>query len=163
MLEKSLRGQRIRSQQVETEYLSFKDESAGDVRLEGNTMKRVDHFKYLGSTVAENGDLDREITHRIQAGWKNWKKMSEVLCDKRINVRAKRKVFKTVVRPAMLYGAETWGSKRAQEKRLDVAEMKMLRFACGVTKLDRIRNERTRGTTKVTEISKKEDCNGMGT
>ena len=31
----------------------------------------------------------------------------------------------------------------------------MLRWMSGVTKLDRIRNERIRGTTKVGEISKK--------
>ena len=45
--------------------------------------------------------------------------------------------------------------KKAQEKKLDVAEMRMLRWMSGVTKLDRIRNERIRGTTKVGEISKK--------
>ena len=45
--------------------------------------------------------------------------------------------------------------KKAQEKKLDVAEMKMLRWMSGVTKLDRIRNERIRGTTKAGEISKK--------
>ena len=64
-------------------------------------------------------------------------------------------VYKTVVRPAMMYGAETWAVKKAQEKKLDVAEMRMLRWMSGVTKLDRIRNERIRGTTKVGEISKK--------
>ena len=58
--------------------------------------------------------------------------------------------YKTVVRPAMMYGAETWAVKKAQEKKLDhVAEMRMLRWMSGVTKLDRIRNERIRGTTKV--------------
>ena len=54
----------------------------------------------------------------------------------------------------MMYGAETWAVKKAQEKKLDVAEMRMLRWMNGVTKLDRIRNE-LRGTTKVEEISKK--------
>ena len=54
-----------------------------------------------------------------------------------------------------MYGAETWAMKKAQEKKLDVAEMRMLRWMCGVTKLNRIRNERIRGTTKVGEISKK--------
>ena len=64
-------------------------------------------------------------------------------------------VYKTVVRPAMVYGAETWAVKKAQEKKLDMAEMRMLRWVSGVTKMDRIRNERIRGTTKVGEISKK--------
>ena len=45
--------------------------------------------------------------------------------------------------------------KKAQEKKLDVAEMRMLRWMSGVTKVDRIRNERIRGTTKVGEISTK--------
>ena len=151
---RALEDSGLKVSRLKTDYLSFNHESVGDVRLEGNTMKRVHNFKYLGSTVAENGDLDREITHRIQAGWKNWK-MSGVLWDKRIHVRVKGKVFKTVVSPVMLYCAEMWGSKRAQEKRLDVAEMKLLRFAFGATKIDRIRNERIMGTTKVMEISKK--------
>ena len=55
----------------------------------------------------------------------------------------------------MMYSAETRVVKNAQEKKLDVAEMRMLRRMSGVTKLDRIRNERLRGTTKVGEICKK--------
>ena len=49
-------------------------------------------------------------------------------------------VYKTFVRPAVMYGAETWAVKKAQEKKLDVAEMRMLRWMSLVTKLDRIRN-----------------------
>ena len=45
--------------------------------------------------------------------------------------------------------------KKAQEKKLDVAEMRMLRWISGVTKLDSIKNERIKGTTKLGEISKK--------
>ena len=72
-----------------------------------------------------------------------------------IALRVNWKVYKTVVRPGTMYRAETWAVKKAQEKKLDVAEMRMLRWMSGVTKLDRIRNEITRGTTKVGEISKK--------
>ena len=54
-----------------------------------------------------------------------------------------------------MYGAETWALKKAQEKKLEVAEMRMLRWMCGVTKMDNIRNERIRGTTKVGEITQK--------
>ena len=43
----------------------------------------------------------------------------------------------------MMYGAaETWAMKKAQEKKVDVAEMRMLRWMSGVTQMDRIRNER---------------------
>ena len=48
--------------------------------------------------------------------------------------------------------AETWALETAQERKLEVAEMRMLRWMCGVTRLDKIRNERTRGTTKTTKV-----------
>ena len=54
-----------------------------------------------------------------------------------------------------MYGAGTWALKKAQENKLEVAEMRMLRWMCGVTKLDKIRNERITGTTKVGEITNK--------
>ena len=38
---------------------------------------------------------------------------------------------------------------------VEVAEIRMLRWMCGVTELDNIRNERIRVTTKVGEIAKK--------
>ena len=81
--------------------------------------------------------------------------MSRVLCDKKINLRVKGKVSKTVVRPAKMYSAQTLAAKKAQEK-LDVAEMRMLRWIlCDVTKMGRIKNDRIKGIVKVSEISKK--------
>ena len=50
--------------------------------------------------------------------------------------------------PILVYGAETWALKKAQEMKLEVAEMQMLRWMCGVTKLDKVRNERIRGQRK---------------
>ena len=44
---------------------------------------------------------------------------------------------------------------KSEEKKMDVAEMRMLRWMVGVTRRDRIRKEYIRGTVKVTEISKK--------
>ena len=99
--------------------------------------------------MADNGDLAAEMTNRIQSGWKNWKRVSGILCDRRIRLRVNGKVYKAVLRPAMMYGAETWAMKKALYKKLDVAEIRMLRWMSGVTKLEKIRNERIRGTKKV--------------
>ena len=71
--------------------------------------------------------------------------------DRRMSINIKGKVYRTVVR-LMLYGGQTLLAKEAHENKLDFAEMEMLQFVCGVTKLDGIRNERIRGTTKVWEI-----------
>ena len=49
----------------------------------------------------------------------------------------------------MVYGLETVAVTKKQVEEMEVAEMKMLRFAMGVTKKDRIRNEYIRGTVKV--------------
>ena len=59
------------------------------------------------------------------------------------------KVHTTIVTPAMMHGAEPWASKKAHEKKLDVAESRKLGCMCGVTTMDRIRNETSRETTKV--------------
>ena len=82
-------------------------------------------------------------------------RISGIVCDRRISVRVKGKVYKTGVRPAMMYGAETWAVKKAHEKKLDVAGNEDVKMDDGITNTDRIRNERIRGTTKVGEISKK--------
>ena len=70
-------------------------------------------------------------------------------------VKLKGKVYKTVIRPDMLYGVETWATMKRQEKRIEVTEMRMLRWTCGVTRKDKIRNEHIRGTTRVAQASKK--------
>ena len=50
---------------------------------------------------------------------------------------------------------ETWATTKRQEKRIEVTEIRMLRWMCGVTRKDKIRNEHIRGTTRVAQASKK--------
>ncbi|KAK3520398.1 hypothetical protein QTP70_024152, partial [Hemibagrus guttatus] len=139
-----------------TEYICVNErEGSGTVRLQGEEVKKVQEFKYLGSTVQNNGESGKEVKKRVQAGWNGWRKVSGVLCDQKISARIKGKVYRTVVRPAMLYGLETVSLRKRQESELEVAELKMLRFSLGVTRLDRIRNEYTRGTAHVGRLGDK--------
>ena len=63
--------------------------------------------------------------------------------------RLKGKVYSLVVRPTMVYGLEMVVVTKKQVKEMEVAEMKMLRFAMGVMRKDKIKNEYIRGTVKV--------------
>jgi len=60
-----------------------------------------------------------------------------------------------VVRPAVLYGSECWALKKTQVQGLMVAEMRMIRWMCGYTRIDRIRNEVIRDLVKVAPIEEK--------
>ena len=89
------------------------------------------------------------------AAWRNWRRCSGVLCDRKMTVNLKGKVYKTVVRPALLYGAETWATTKGQEARLDFNKTRMLRWIFGLTRRDQIRDEHIEGTNKVVKPSKK--------
>ncbi|KAK3569563.1 hypothetical protein QTP86_001258 [Hemibagrus guttatus] len=139
-----------------TEYMCVNErEGSGTVRLQGEEVKKVQEFKYLGSTVQSNGECGKEVKKQVQAGWNGWRKVWGVLCDQKISARIKGKVYRTVVRPAMLYGLETVSLRKRQESELEVAELKMLRFSLGVTRLDRIRNEYIRETAHVGRLGDK--------
>ena len=71
---------------------SFEQNAQGNrpqVQILGEEVERVTHFKYLGTSIEENGGMKTEIAKRVGAGWMNWKKCSGVLCDKRMPVKLK--------------------------------------------------------------------------
>ena len=157
---KALEERGMRISRPRTQFMDFNlgqdnGQEREPVKIVGEELQRVHHFKYLGSSVEETGGMATEITQRVSAAWRNWKRCSGMLCDRRMPVKLKGKVDKTVARPALLYGAETWATARGQEARLEVNEMRMLRWMCGVTRRDKIRNEHIRGTTRVVQASKK--------
>ncbi|KAK3506762.1 hypothetical protein QTP70_023935 [Hemibagrus guttatus] len=52
-----------------TEYMCVNErEGSGTVRLQGEEVKKVQEFKYLGSTVQSNGECGKEVKKREQAG-----------------------------------------------------------------------------------------------
>ena len=57
-----------------TDYLTFNEEIATDIKQQGTKLTQAEKFKYLGSIVIEDGKLEAEISIRIQCGSLNWKK-----------------------------------------------------------------------------------------
>jgi len=42
------------------------------------------HFKYLGSIIQKDGEIDSDVNYRIQAGWLKWRSATGVLGDRNI-------------------------------------------------------------------------------
>ena len=55
----------------------------------------------------------------------------------------------------MVYGLETVAVIKKQVEEMEVAEMKMLRFAIAVTRKDKIRNEHIKSTVQVEQLGMK--------
>ena len=156
ILEYALERRGMKVSRSKTEYLCINGGSNDEtVKMEDTKVPRVKEFKYLGSTVQESGGCEREVKQRVQAGWNGWRKVSGVICDRRLPARVKGKVYSLVVRPAMVYGLETVAVTKKQVEEMEVAEIKMLRFAMGVTRKDKIRNKHIKSTVKVERLGMK--------
>ena len=105
--------------------------------------------------LQKDGDVDEDVSHRIKAGWMKWRQASGVLCDRRVPQKLKGKFYRTAIRPVMLYCAECWLTKRRHIQQLSVAEMRMLRWICGHTRMDRVRNNEIRDHLGVAPIEEK--------
>ena len=71
-------------------------------------------FQALHLWVYKNGEIDEDINYRIKVGWQKWKNASGVLCDRRIPLKLKGRVYRMVVRSALLYGRDCWPIKKSQ-------------------------------------------------
>ncbi|RZB50735.1 Metal tolerance protein 4 isoform C [Glycine soja] len=105
--------------------------------------------------VEDDGEIEGDVNHRIQAGWMKWRKASGVLCDAKVPIKLKGKFYRTAIRPAILYGTECWAVKSQHENKVGVVEMRMLRWMCGKTRQDKIRNETIRERVGVAPIVEK--------
>ena len=125
---------------TKTEYMCLKGTPLESVKMQYDKLLQVTEFKYLGSTLPSDCDVNTEVDKRTQCGRNNWRKMSGVLCDKPVLPHVKGNIHKMIVQPAMLYGMETVPMTSSHVKKLEVTEMKMCMWACGHTLRDHIRN-----------------------
>ena len=76
-----------------TEYLCINEKNDDEtVKMEDTKVPKVKEFKYLGSMVQESGSCEREAKKRVQAGWNGWRKVSGVICDRRLPARERKSV-----------------------------------------------------------------------
>ena len=72
------RGIRVSRQKIE--YLCIGEGEANEeVKMQGEKLKRVEEFKYLGSIVQMDGGTGREVRKRIQVGWGAWRRITRVI------------------------------------------------------------------------------------
>ncbi len=139
-------------------HCKFSEGRTGDrekVSLDGMVLPQSNHFKYLGSILQVDEECEEDVSHRIKARWLKWRRATGVLCNRKIPNKLKKKFYHTTIRPAMLYCSECWPLKESYVSEIKVAEMRILRWMSGHTKLDEVHNKSIREKIGVVLIEDK--------
>ncbi|KAK8954976.1 hypothetical protein KSP39_PZI002688 [Platanthera zijinensis] len=114
----------FRLSRAKTEYMKLKFSRRSDdfvIKLGDQDISRSECFKYLGSIVQKDRDIDKDVTHRIiQAGWLKWRGASGILCDRKVPLKLKGKFHCTTIRPAVFYDSECWAVNCVHEQKWEL-------------------------------------------
>jgi hypothetical protein len=81
-----------------------------NIKLNGQIYERVDNFKYLGALVTSQNETETDIKDKIAAGNRCFRAFNKMLGTRYLskNTSMKIRTYKTIIRPVILYGNETW-------------------------------------------------------
>ena len=91
------------------------------VILNGEPIEEADCFKYLESQAAADGACERNVVHRMDEGierGEHWKDAEANSQDQVI--KAKKYLYEGVIVPTALYGAEAWGMRSAERRKVSL-------------------------------------------
>lgn len=126
----------LKINQSKTKYMKMTSNPNEEpsIQIGQQVFENVKSFEYLGSTVTASNSVSEEIRKRITAGNRGMFGLSSVFRSKELQRSSKIKVYKTLLRPAVLYGCEAWTLTQANQQKLAAFERKVLRKIFGPIK-----------------------------
>ena len=85
-------------------------------------INQVSSFCYLGSIVNGDNTLEEEIKERIAKGNGAYYANKVFFKSKLVSRNSKLKLYRSIIRPFVVYGCETWVLKENIRERLSVFE-----------------------------------------
>jgi len=107
-------------------------------------LELVDKFCYSGDMLSVGGDGDAALETRIRIGWNKSRQLLPLLTNKDISLIVRGRVYSNCVQSSMLHGSETWPARKENEVALLRAEMRMVRWICGIKLEDKGPSKRLR-------------------
>jgi len=93
----------------------------GTTSLEGNyVLKRVDNSKYLGTMVNKMKNRSAELNARLIMANRAYYGLQNRMKSRNISRNIKTLLHKTLIRPVLTYGAETWVLSEQDEHHLSI-------------------------------------------
>ena len=80
-------------------------------------------FIFSGSKMTANGDCNHKIKRQLLLGTKAMTNLDSVLKSRDITLLTKVCIVKAVVFPVVMYGCESWTTKKAECQRIGAFEL----------------------------------------
>ena len=118
----------LKKTEVMLQVAPGKDYVTPKVFVGSKELKVVKSFTYLGSVLADDASMDKEISSRIQKASFAFGNLEDRLWSQHgIKQSTKISIYTTSVLSALLYGCETWMIYKNQLKRLERFHQRCLR------------------------------------
>ena len=82
--------------------------------IDGETVKIVSDFVFLGSKITADGDCSHEIKRRLLLGRRVMTNLDSILKSRDITLPTKVRLVKAMVFPLVMYECESWTIKKAE-------------------------------------------------
>ena len=92
-------------------------------QIDGETVEIVPDFIRGGSKITADGDCSHEIKTRLLFGRKVMINLDSILKSRDITLPTKVRLVKAMVFPVVMYGCESWTSKKAECRRIDAFKL----------------------------------------
>ena len=116
-------------------------------------LELVDKFCCLGDMLSVDGDADAAVEARIRIVWNKFRQLVPLLTNKDVSLIMRGRLYSSCVRSSMLHGSETWPVRRENVVALQRAEMRMVRWMCGVKLKDRLPSKELRERLGIDDIA----------
>ena len=91
--------------------------------IDGETVKTVSDFIFLGSKITTDGACSHEIKRCLLPGRKVITNLDSILKSRDITLSTKASLVKAMVFPVVMYGCESWTVKKAEHQKIDAFEL----------------------------------------
>ena len=92
-------------------------------QIDGETMETVKDFILGGSKITEDGDCGHEIKRCLLLGRKAMANLDSILKRRDITLPTKVRLVKAMFFPVVMFGCESWTTKKAEYQRIDAFEL----------------------------------------
>jgi len=103
--------------------------------------------------LSVDGDADAAVEARIRIGWNKFRQLVPLLTNKDVSLIMRGWLYSSCVRSSMLHGSETWPVRKENVVALQRAEMKMVRWMCGIKLKDRLPSKELRERLGIDDIA----------